>query len=60
MLVQREDDKEGTVMSRLKTYHEQTEPIIEYFKNKGRVICVEGRNEVHDTTAEIFKKLGIN
>jgi len=33
-LVQREDDKEATVRNRLSVYHEQTEPLVDYYKNK--------------------------
>ncbi|WP_185231410.1 adenylate kinase [Teredinibacter franksiae] len=33
-LVQREDDKEETVRNRLSVYHEQTEPLVDYYKNK--------------------------
>lgn len=33
-LYQRNDDKEETVVNRLHAYHEQTEPLIEYYKNK--------------------------
>jgi len=32
-LVQREDDREDTVRNRLKIYHEQTEPLVEFYKN---------------------------
>ena len=32
-LVQRDDDKEETVRKRLEVYHEQTEPLIDYYKN---------------------------
>lgn len=35
-LVQREDDQEETVKKRLKIYHEQTEPLIEFYKNLSR------------------------
>lgn len=31
-LIQREDDKEATVRNRLRVYHEQTEPLVEYYK----------------------------
>jgi adenylate kinase len=32
-LVQRDDDKEATVRKRLEVYHDQTEPLIDYYKN---------------------------
>ncbi len=50
-LIQRDDDKEETVKKRLKTYEEQTAPLIEYYEQKGRLITVEGQEKVEDTTA---------
>ena len=41
-LVQREDDKEDTVKLRLKTYHEQTLPLVEYYGEKGVLCSVDG------------------
>lgn len=58
-LVQREDDREETVQKRLKTYHDQTEPLIGYYKKKGKLLVVEGKDKIEDTTAEMFKVLGI-
>lgn len=56
-LVQRTDDKPETVNDRLKVYHEQTEPLIEYYRNKGKLVTVEGQEEVADTTALTLKAL---
>lgn len=56
-LVQRADDKAETVLERLKVYHEQTEPLVEYYKNKGRLRVVEGQEEIADTTALTLKAL---
>lgn len=56
-LVQRTDDKPETVNDRLKVYHEQTEPLIEYYQNKGKLVTVEGQEEVADTTALTLKAL---
>lgn len=58
-LVQREDDLEDTVLNRLNTYHKQTEPLIEYYKAEGKLLVVEGREKISDTTAEMFRVLGI-
>lgn len=58
-LIQREDDSEQTVVSRLKTYHVQTEPLIRYYRDKGIMIDANGRNRISDTTVEILKALGI-
>ena len=58
-LMQREDDREETVLNRLKTYHSQTEPLIEYYRGKGKLLVVEGQEKISDTTAEMLKVLGI-
>ena len=53
----RKDDAPETVLSRLETYHSQTEPLKEYYAKKGLLITVEGQEEVADTTALVFKAL---
>lgn len=58
-VVQREDDREETVLNRLKTYHSQTEPLIEYYRNKGKLLVVNGKDKISDTTAALFKVLGL-
>lgn len=58
-LVQRADDKEETVLERLKTYHAQTEPLISYYKDKGKLLSVAGQEEIEDTTKELLKALGV-
>ena len=47
----REDDAPEVVLSRLKTYHEQTEPLIEFYSKLGVLETVIGQEEVADTTA---------
>ena len=53
----RDDDKAETVLKRLETYHNTTEPLKDYYASKGLLICVEGREEVKDTTADVMKAL---
>lgn len=48
-LVQRKDDMPETVLDRLKTYHEQTEPLKGYYEKKGILRVVEGQEDVADT-----------
>jgi adenylate kinase len=57
--IQREDDKEETVLSRLKTYHEQTEPLIDFYKRKGKLLNVTGQDQVEMTSKEVLKVLGV-
>ena len=56
-LIIRKDDNPETVLARLHTYHEQTEPLKGYYANKGILIEIEGQEEVADTTALTFAAL---
>ena len=56
-LVIRKDDKPEGVLDRLNVYHEQTEPLKDYYAKKGILSEVEGQEEVADTTALTFKAL---
>lgn len=56
-LVQRKDDAPETVLERLKVYHEETEPLKDYYAKTGKLRIVEGQEEVADTTALTFKAL---
>ena len=56
-LIIRKDDNPDTVLARLHTYHQQTEPLKGYYANKGLLIEIEGQEEVADTTALTFAAL---
>lgn len=56
-LVIRNDDKPETVQNRLNVYHEQTEPLKDYYKNKGILVSVDGKSTVEDTTKCVFEAL---
>ncbi|MDP4179743.1 MAG: adenylate kinase [Bacillota bacterium] len=58
-VIQREDDKEETVISRLKTYHEQTEPLIDFYSKKGKILTVAGRKEIEETSKAVLEVLGV-
>ena len=53
----RDDDKAETVANRLKTFHTQTEPLKDFYAEKGILVTVEGQEEVADTTALVFEAL---
>ena len=59
-LVTRKDDEPETVKNRLNVYHEQTEPLKDYYKNCGKLITVEGQDEVKDTTRLVLEALEKN
>ena len=56
-LVQRKDDHPDTVLSRLKVYHEETEPLKDYYEKQGKLTIVEGQHDIADTTAKVLKAL---
>lgn len=49
-VVQRVDDKPETVLSRLETYHEKTAPLKDFYASKGKLVTVEGQEEIADTS----------
>lgn len=56
-LIQRKDDAPETVQARLVEYHQMTEPLKDFYKNLGKLVVVEGQEEVADTTALVFAAL---
>ena len=58
-VIQRDDDKPETVLSRLKTYHEKTQPLIDYYKAQNLILTAN--NEVNYLLAfeEIKKGLAL-
>ena len=49
-VVQRVDDKPETVLSRPATYHEKTAPLKDFYAAKGKLVTVEGQEEIADTS----------
>lgn len=56
-LIIRKDDKPEVVLDRLNIYHEQTEPLKDYYEKAGKLVIIEGQEEVADTTALTLKAL---
>ena len=57
-LVLRDDDKPETVEKRLKVYHEQTQPLIDYYNKKGILKEVDGSQDMKDVFNAIVSFLG--
>ena len=57
-LILREDDKPETVKKRLDVYHEQTQPLIEYYTNEGVLVEVDGSKDMKDVFSAIVDILG--
>ena len=53
----RKDDAPETVLDRLKVYHEQTEPLKDYYEKCGKLRIVEGTAPITEITASILKVL---
>ncbi len=58
-LWQREDDSENTVVNRLKVYDEQTAPLIEYYRARGLLTAVNGRQAVEAVFCQIDEILHV-
>jgi adenylate kinase len=63
-LVQRDDDKEETILKRLSVYHSQTKPLVDYYlkwsasENEGlRYIKINGLGNVNDIQKSIFEQI---
>ncbi|MBS5647787.1 MAG: adenylate kinase [Lachnospiraceae bacterium] len=57
-LILRDDDKPVTVQKRLNVYHEQTQPLIDYYTKQSILRTVDGTQDMNDVFAEIVKILG--
>ena len=57
-LILRDDDKPDTVLNRLKVYHDQTQPLIDFYNNEGILKEVDGTIDVKDVFDSIVKILG--
>lgn len=57
-LTQRKDDTIEAGKARLKTYHEQSEPLVDYYKAQNRLFEVDGMQEIDNITKQIIDGLG--
>ena len=57
-LILRDDDKPETVLKRLGVYHEQTQPLIDYYTEAGVLREVDGTIDINDVFAAIVQILG--
>ena len=53
-LIQRRDDTEETVRTRLSTYHQQTAPLVDYFSTLGLLRCVDGGQNIEQVHADLL------
>ena len=57
-LIQRADDNEETVASRLDVYTKQTAPLVEYYDGRGVLVTIDGDGNIDDVFDAIVEKLG--
>ena len=58
-LIQRDDDKPETVRHRLEVYHQETEPLKDYYQAKGILVPVDNQDTIPGTTQVIMEALKI-
>ena len=56
-LFHRADDNEEIIGKRLKTYEDETSPLVNYFKDKGILLSVQGVGEIDDITKAVKLEL---
>ena len=56
-LYQREDDRPEAVMNRLKVYEEQTAPLVSYYRSQGKLVEINGMQNVEEVTSDLLKAL---
>ena len=56
-LVIRKDDEPATVLDRLKAYHEQTEPLVGFYRSRGKLVEAPDQGSIAANTAYVLKLL---
>jgi adenylate kinase len=57
-LVQRPDDSAEVVANRLETYHQQTEPVVDYYRDNGSTIYdIDANKNIDEVSSLVFEKL---
>lgn len=59
VLITRDDDVPETIRQRLDVYHQQTEPLIGFYREKQLLVDVAGRETIEETTRAVLEALGV-
>ena len=59
VLITRTDDVPETIRQRLSVYHQQTEPLIDFYKEKNLLVNAKGQDSIEDTTKAVLEALGV-
>jgi adenylate kinase len=57
-LYQREDDNEATVSTRLEVNMKQTQPLLDFYEDKGYLVNIDGQKHINEVYADIKELLG--
>jgi len=60
LLAQRGDDVPAVIRKRLQTYHSETEPLLQYYRERGRLLVIDGTPAIEEVTDSIIKNLKIS
>lgn len=55
-IYQRDDDKEETILERLKIYHDQTSPLVEHYSNKGILHNIDANTDISDPGCNVIEE----
>ena len=58
-LYKRKDDEEEVIRNRLKVFHAQTRPVLDYYSKKGKMIFVDGDKPVQEVAKSVLERIGI-
>ena len=56
-LIQREDDNEETISNRLEVYRENTEPLIDYYRERGKLLTVDAEGPIDEVYGRMVAAL---
>jgi adenylate kinase len=59
-VIQRDDDREEVVRKRLKVYREQTQPLVDYYRQKGILEVVDASQPPEEVYRQLLTKLGLS
>jgi len=57
-LIQREDDNEETITNRLNVYRENTEPVVDYYRKRDKLVAVDADGAIDDVYGRLLEALG--
>jgi len=56
--IQRDDDTEEAIRNRLQEYHEQTEPLKDYYEERGILVTVDASQDIDQVTEDVLQAVG--